>query len=209
VTPAVELVAIDVEGSGAQDREREDILEIALVPIVDWRPDMASAYHTLINPQRGIPARPWISPGLTDIVLREAPPMSSVAPDLVHRVSGRYLVGHNVGVDWRLLHRRCPAATPVGLIDTLRLARQLSGPVKRDLAALTDQFGLVEEINRLASGSAPHRALWDTVAVALLLPRLAHSILGHPPDTQAVIAMAGTAFPSADDSAVQMGLFDS
>lgn len=204
----MELVAIDVEGSGAQDREREVILEIALVPIIDWRPDMASAYHTLINPQRRIPNRPWISPGLTDTVLREAPPMASVAPELVRRVNGRYLVGHNVGVDWRLLHRRCPAAAPTGLIDTLRLARKITISVKRDLSALAEQFSLTGEIDRLAPGSGPHRALWDTVAVALLLPCLAESTSGHPPEIDAVIAMAGTTFAPADGGSVQLGLFD-
>lgn len=33
----------------------------------------------------------------------------------------RILAGHNLGVDWRLLHRRHPAITPIALIDTLRL----------------------------------------------------------------------------------------
>ena len=42
----MELVAIDLEGSGAQDRNDEAILEIALVSIVDWRPDTTAAYCT-------------------------------------------------------------------------------------------------------------------------------------------------------------------
>ena len=32
--------------------------------------------------------------------------------------------------------------------------------------------GLSAEIERLAGGSQPHRALWDTIAAALLLPAL-------------------------------------
>lgn len=88
----MELVAIDLEGSGAQDREREAILEIALVPIVDWQPDMTAAYCTLINPERSVPQRPWISPGLTD----EAPAPRPVghgcqrhAPDNAHYAASR------------------------------------------------------------------------------------------------------------------------
>jgi DNA polymerase-3 subunit epsilon len=75
-------------------------------------------------------------------------------------------------VDWRLLHRHHPAIAPAGLIDTLRLARHLKLGGKNSLSALTEQFSLTPQIHRLAAGSQPHRALWDTIAVALLLPAL-------------------------------------
>jgi hypothetical protein len=52
-----ELVALDLEGSGVQDRENEDILEIAAVPIADGRPAAGDAYTTVINPGRPIPRR--------------------------------------------------------------------------------------------------------------------------------------------------------
>lgn len=67
------LVALDLEGSGAQDGDNEAILEIAVVPITAGQPDTTSAYTTLINPGRTIPRRPWISPGLTTAVLATAP----------------------------------------------------------------------------------------------------------------------------------------
>jgi DNA polymerase III subunit epsilon len=73
---------------------------------------------------------------------------------------------------WRLLHRRYPAITPAALIDTLRLARHLKLGTKNSLTALTAQLNLTPEIERLAAGSQPHRALWDTIAAALLLPAL-------------------------------------
>jgi DNA polymerase-3 subunit epsilon/exodeoxyribonuclease X len=148
------------------------ILEIAVVPLAAGQPDTATAYTTLINPGRRIPRRPWISPGLTNTALADAPPPAEVEPELAHRINGRILVGHNVGVDWRLLHRRHPAIAPAALIDTLRLARHLKLGAKNSLSALTAQFGLSAEIERLADGSQPHRALWDTIAAALLLPAL-------------------------------------
>jgi DNA polymerase-3 subunit epsilon len=136
----MELIAIDLEGSGAQDRETEAILEIALIPITDWQPDMTAAYCTLINPQRSIPRRPWVSPGLTDATLRAAPTIATAEPELARRIDGKYLVGHNVGVDWRLLHRRCPTITPAGLIDTLRLARKIDPEAQHGLAALIERY---------------------------------------------------------------------
>ena len=67
------LVALDLEGSGAQDHDDEAILEIAVVPITAGQPDISASYSTLINPGRPIPRRPWISPGLTTAVLAAAP----------------------------------------------------------------------------------------------------------------------------------------
>lgn len=170
---AAPLVALDLEGSGAQDHENEAILEIAIVPVTGGQPDIAAAYSTLINPGRPIPRRPWISPGLTTAVLAAAPAPADAGPELASRLDGHILVGHNIGVDWRLLHRRYPAITPAGLIDTLRLARHLKLGRKNGLAALADQLGLTPQVERLAVGSQPHRALWDTIAAALLLPALA------------------------------------
>lgn len=166
------LVALDLEGSGAQDHEDEAILEIAVVPLAAGQPDTAAAYTTLVNPGRRIPRRPWISPGLTNDALASAPVPAEVEPELARRINGRILVGHNIGVDWRLLHRRHPAIAPTGLVDTLRLARHLKLGAKNSLSALTAQFGLTTEVERLADGSQPHRALWDTIAAALLLPAL-------------------------------------
>jgi DNA polymerase-3 subunit epsilon len=169
---AAPLVALDLEGSGAQDHDNEAILEIAVVPLTAGQPDVAAAYTTLINPGRTISRRPWISPGLTNAVLSAAPAPADVEPDLASRINGHVIVGHNVGVDWRLLHRRHPALTPAGLIDTLRLARHLKLGAKNSLSALTTQLELTPQIERLAPGSQPHRALWDTIATTLLLPAL-------------------------------------
>ncbi|MFC0530821.1 3'-5' exonuclease [Phytohabitans kaempferiae] len=207
----MELVAIDLEGSGAQDRDDEAILEIALVPIVDWQPEIAAAYCTLINPGRPIPQRPWISPGLTDAVLRDAPTLAEVEPELARRINGRHLVGHNVGVDWRLLRRRCPNITPAGLIDTLRLARATGSSARSGLGALVERFGLVSDVNRLATGSAPHRALWDAAASAVLLRALTDQVLGGNVTVDALIRTASNKRGGvAKAGAVpQQSLFDS
>src|SRR5260370_5739436 len=111
------LGPLDLEGSGAQDRDDEDILEIALIPIADGHPAIASAYTTVINPGRPIPRRPWISPGLTSDVRAAAPGLVGVAAELTARLEGKIIVGHNVGVGWRLLHPRCPGGPPRRLSD--------------------------------------------------------------------------------------------
>ncbi|XVV13327.1 3'-5' exonuclease [Actinoplanes sp. CA-131856] len=169
---ATNLVAIDLEGSGAQDGDDEAILEIAAVRLIGGRPDTATAYSTLIDPGRLIPARPWISPGLAGTALAGAPALEAVGPQLARRINGAYLIGHNVGVDWRLLHRRVPQISVTGLVDTHRLAKTLPGKGKYGLAHLLARFGLTDAVNAAAPQSRPHRALWDAVGAALLLDTL-------------------------------------
>lgn len=204
------LVALDLEGSGAQDRAQEAILEIATVPITNGQPDMDNAYSTLVNPGRPIPKRPWISPGLTNHTLRDAPTLDAVEPTLATRLNGRYLVGHNLAVDWRLLHRRCPTIQPVGLIDTLRLARHLGTATSNGLAQLATAHDLTAKIDTLAAGSQPHRALWDTVAAAVLLLTLIHQRWSTPPTLEDLSSLAGLSLDHPAETAAidQPSLFD-
>jgi DNA polymerase-3 subunit epsilon len=206
------LTALDLEGSGAQDREDEAILEIAVIPLAIGLPDMSAAYCTLINPGRPIPKRPWISPGLTTTVLSDAPEPGEVEPELARRINGRIIVGHNIGVDWRLLRRCYPRITPAGLVDTLRLARHLKLGGKNSLSALIAQVGIAAQVEQLAPASQPHRALWDTTATALLLPALisagwpAGITLGELLDIARFDMTKPSGFPQANNA--QDTLFD-
>jgi DNA polymerase III subunit epsilon len=183
------LLALDLEGTGAQDREHEAILEIATVPLAGGLPDMPRAFETLINPGRPVPRRPWISPGLTDDVLRDAPPPETIGPELAARINDSYLVGHNIGVDWRLLHRHYPEVRVRGLIDTLKLAKR--GTAKsRSLTTLIDHYALTERVSELVPEGRPHRALWDTVAAAVLLSALIEEHWPQPPSLAALLADA-------------------
>jgi DNA polymerase-3 subunit epsilon len=188
---ATNLVALDLEGSGAQDGEREDILEIAAVRLIDGRPDVATAYATLIDPGRPIPARPWISAGLSGTALAGAAKQEAVEQALAPRLDGAYLVGHNISVDWRLLHRRCPRITIAGLIDTYRLAKTLPGGGKHGLTDLLARYQLTEAVSEAAPNSQPHRALWDTIGAALLLEALVQERWTADPSLPGLLAVAG------------------
>jgi DNA polymerase-3 subunit epsilon len=169
---AAPLVAFDLEGTGSQDRQNEAILEVGVVPLADGRPHLSSAYHSLVNPGRRIPRRPWISTALTGDALASAPPLDTT-PKLAARLDGNYIVGHNVGIDWRLLSLRCPTIRPAGLIDTMKLARLLpTGNQGRSLTALLDHYELTDPVTELVPGEQAHRALWDATGAALLLATL-------------------------------------
>jgi DNA polymerase III epsilon subunit-like protein len=187
------LAALDLEGSGAQDRDNEAILEIAVVPLSEGQPDLPRAYSTLVNPQRPVPGRPWISPGLTMATLSAAPAIASIEPELARRLSGAIIVGHNVGVDWRLLRRRCPSIRPAGLLDTLRLARLARpGDERNSLSALLDRHELTGQVTGLAPGSRPHRALWDAAGTVVLLRKLITMKYPDGVSIQHLMSVAGT-----------------
>jgi DNA polymerase III epsilon subunit-like protein len=194
------LAALDLEGTGAQDRDSEAILEIAVVPLAEGQPDLSHAYSTLVNPQRPAPRRPWISPGLTMAALGAAPAIASVEPELARRLSGAIIVGHNVGVDWRLLRRRCPSIRPAGLLDTLRLARLARpGDEGNGLSTLLDRYELTRQVTELAPASRPHRALWDAAGAVLLLRKLITMNYPDGVSIQHLMSIAGTGVAGCGD----------
>ncbi|GAA1625344.1 PolC-type DNA polymerase III [Catellatospora bangladeshensis] len=193
---AADIVALDLEGSGAQDHDAEAILEVAAVPLLRGQPDLDRAFTSLINPGRPIPPRAWLAPGLTDEVLATAPTLDSIAPTLGELIDGKWVVGHNVLVDWRLLSRHLPGLRPAGLLDTLRLARTMAFP-DRKLLTLVDSLRLREAMHAAAGRSQPHRAYWDSVAAAYVLPKLIYRLWPKRPPTFASLAlMAGVALPT-------------
>jgi DNA polymerase-3 subunit epsilon len=199
------IVAFDLEGSGAQDRDHEAILELAAVPLVNGQPAPGQAFSALVNPGRPIPRRPWISPGLTDAVLADAPSIGDLGPTLADRINGRWLLGHNVNVDWRLLRHHLPHLEPAGLIDTLPLARQAIRNGKRSLTDLINHFALAAIVNAAAPGSQPHRALWDATAVGYLLRSLAAALWpGQIPTLDIIRGTAPAPSPRVEE---QPGLF--
>nr|WP_207229833.1 3'-5' exonuclease [Krasilnikovia cinnamomea] len=208
------LVALDLEGSGAQERDDEQILEIAAIRLIDGRPDLPTAYTTCIDPGRAIPARPWISPGLAGLALQGEPTLDDVRGDLIARLSGVWLVGHNIGVDWRLLHRHLPTLTVAGLIDTRRLAKAAAVAGKLGLSNLLTHLDLTGDVAAAAPGSRPHRALWDTTAAALLLGALIRRHFTAEPTLQQLVDVAGipTETAAAARAAIaappQQSLFD-
>jgi DNA polymerase-3 subunit epsilon len=53
-------------------------------------------------------------------------------------------------------------------------------PVARNgLSSIVQRLALTADVDRIAVGSRPHRALWDTVAVSMLLAELVRHMFGR------------------------------
>ena len=120
------FVAIDLETTGLHPR-RDAIVSLAAIPFLDGAP--APGYVTLVDPGRAIPPESTAIHGLTDGMVRGAPPLERALRGADAVIEGAVLVGHNVGFDAAMLTRarrvsRLPRLrNPI--VDTCRLAASL------------------------------------------------------------------------------------
>ncbi len=103
--------------------------------------------------------------------LAEAPSLADLWPALADRwLLNRPLVAHNIGTERGVLRRALPLHRFGPWIDTLRLVRRYYPRLAS--AALDDAvaaLGLQGALQAACPGRAPHDALYDATACALLL----------------------------------------
>ncbi len=162
------IVAIDIETTGL-DSQSDSIIEIGAVRFNGRR--IEAEWSTLINPGRSIPGLITQLTGITNEMVRNAPPIRAVVQELADFVGDAPVLGHNVRFDLSFLQR-------YGLfelnevLDTYELASVLLPDASRyNLGALGQLLGILLP--------ADHRALDDarvTHAVFLQLNEKAQTL---------------------------------
>jgi DNA polymerase-3 subunit epsilon len=163
----VTFCVVDLETTGTSPGE----CSITEVGAARYRGgELLGTFRTLVDsPSTVAPAVTAIT-GITDDMLRGAPPVGSVLPALAEFVGGAVLVGHNLRFDVAFLDAALAAGDrpAVGLrtVDTLPLARRL-------LPDEAPDHRLSTLATHLRLGHQPtHRALDDALATAELLHAL-------------------------------------
>lgn len=144
------LISLDIETTGL-DSQKDAILEIAAVRFKGSR--LEGEYRTFVNPGRPVP--PFITQltGITDQMVRTAPSIREVIPDLNAFVGNLPIVGHNVQFDLTFL-RRYKILELNDAIDTYEMAAVLLPRASRyNLGSLGQQLEIPLP--------ATHRALDD------------------------------------------------
>jgi DNA polymerase-3 subunit epsilon len=161
------FAVVDVETTGMRARQGDRITDLAVVVVQGERRELV--LECLVNP--GCPIAPRIAQltGITEELVRGAPPFPEVADRVLEALSGRIFVAHNARFDWSFLDAEVRRAASLALegprICTVRLARRLLPQLEsRSLDSLTHFFGL--------ENAARHRAAGDAMATAELLQRL-------------------------------------
>jgi DNA polymerase-3 subunit epsilon len=161
------FAVVDVETTGVRAWGGDRITEIAVVVVHGGRREVV--FDSLVNPGRPIPPVVSAITGITDAMVRDAPPFPAVADQVLAALAGRIFVAHNARFDWNFVSAELRRARDLALdgqrLCTVRLARRLvKGIVSCGLDSLQHWFGL-ENIAR-------HRAAGDALVTAELLARL-------------------------------------
>jgi DNA polymerase-3 subunit epsilon len=163
----VPWVFLDFETTGLAPRWGDRVCEVAALRYEFGEP--VDAVQQLINPQRPMGAGALAVHGLTDEMLRVAPPFAQAAPALLELLQDAVLICHNAPFDLGFL---AAELAPLGMempssptLDTLRLARCSLRLSSYALGSLSQALGVQVE------GRA-HRAMVDVLLTHGVFERL-------------------------------------
>jgi len=153
---------VDIETTGSSPA-RERVTEVGVVSVEADGDDLrVSEWSSLVNPGVPIPGEiQWLT-GITNEMVRSAPPFSDIAPDLAARLHDSIFVAHNVRFDYGFLRAefaRCGLTWRAPTLCTVRLSRLLyPDRAPHSLDAIVARFGIDGETRHRALGDA--RVLW-------------------------------------------------
>lgn len=160
--PEQDYVVIDIETTGSWSNG-DRITEIGAVKVRNHR--VVDEWHSLINPQRSIPARIVQLTGITNEMVRSAPLFAEVADPLMDFMRDGIFVAHNVSFDYRFIayefERIGRRFSLPKLCTCAGMRRRFPGHKSYGLGKLCEIYGI--------SLDNHHRALCDARASAQLL----------------------------------------
>jgi DNA polymerase-3 subunit epsilon len=151
-------IILDTETTGLEPELGHRIIEVAGVEMVNRR-FTGNNFHRYFNPERESDPAALEIHGLTTEFLGDKPKFRDVAAELLDFVSGAELIIHNAPFDVAFLNRELSLADlkPVtdycaGVVDTLRLARELHPGKRNNLDALCERYQ-IDNSNRTVHGA--------------------------------------------------------
>ncbi len=159
-------IVLDTETTGLDWRTGDRVVEIGCVELLN-RNLTGRHYHVYLNPERDISEEAIAVHGLTTDFLADKPRFADVAEDFESFVRGAELIIHNASFDVGFLDfelqrigRGKLADLCVGVIDTLRMAKEQNPGKKASLDALCDRHQIDNAHRSL------HGALLDSEILA-------------------------------------------
>ena len=159
-------IILDTETTGLDPTLGHRIIEIAGVEIVNRRLT-GRHFHRYVDPERDSEEAALQIHGLTREFLSDKPKFREIAGELLEFVSDAELVIHNAAFDiafldyeLRLLDREPICTTCRGVVDTLRMARELHPGKRNGLDSLCERYQIDNSARTL------HGALLDAQLLA-------------------------------------------
>jgi len=163
---------VDIETTGGH-ANANGITEVAIC-LHDGK-KVTQRYSTLVNPGRDIPVYISALTGITNDMVKTAPPFEDVAADIYHLLHGKIFVAHNVNFDFSFIRYHLTAAgydLQCNKLCTVRLGRKiLPGMPSYSLGKLCRHLGI--------ENGSRHRAAGDAEATSVLFSILLQSDSGN------------------------------
>jgi DNA polymerase-3 subunit epsilon len=162
----VRQVVLDTETTGLDFRLGDRVIEIGCVELLN-RKLTGQRFHRYINPEREVEAGALAVHGLSNEFLQDKPRFGEIAAEFLDFIQGAELVIHNAAFDVGFLnHELALLEAPRleescrGVVDTLKLARELHPGRRNSLDALCERYAIDH------SGRTLHGALLDAELLA-------------------------------------------
>jgi len=165
-------VVLDTETTGMNQAGgpiylNHKIIEIGCVEVINRRLT-GRHFHVYVKPDRLVDPEAFEVHGISDAFLRDKPTFSQVSDEFIEFITGAELVIHNAPFDvgfmdyeFSLLNRGiAPTAQMSGILDTLKLAKNIHPGQRNSLDALCKRYGIDNSSREL------HGALLDAEILA-------------------------------------------
>ena len=167
------IAVIDFETTGISPGQGARATEIAAVLVQDGQ--IVARFQSLMHSGAWVP--PFIErlTGISNAMLRSAPPARAVMREVAQFTSGCPLVAHNAAFDrgfWRaeLAHAECQPDAAHAFACTVLLSRRLYPQ------ADNHRLGTLAKLHALPSAGRAHRAMADAEVTAHLLLRMQRDV---------------------------------
>ena len=159
-------IILDTETTGLEPNLGHRVVELAALELLN-RQLSGNRFHSYLNPGRDSDAAALQIHGLSTEFLQDKPKFKDIAPEFLEYINGAELIIHNASFDeafldyelslqgFKRLKEYC-----VGIVDTLKIAKELHPGKKNNLDALCDRYQVDN------SKRAQHGALLDAELLA-------------------------------------------
>ena len=159
-------IVLDTETTGL-DYTKERLVEFAAVRLENGK--IKDEFQTLINPKQHIRKSSIAIHGITPEMVEDAPTEEEAIPQILEFIGDYPIVAHNAIFDYSFLNEASKRVTGEEIenerIDTQQMFREVFPDLEaHGLNALSEKFK-IDLINH-------HRAMGDTMALALAYPKL-------------------------------------
>jgi DNA polymerase-3 subunit epsilon len=183
-------IVLDTETTGLDPAQGHRVIEIGALEILNRRVTGAT-YHVYLNPEREIDAGALQVHGLSREFLSDKPRFADVAGEFLDFVRDAELVIHNAPFDIGFLNSELsrlddgPMKRYCGVLDTLKLAKQMHPGQKNNLDALCRRY-FVDNAGRSFHGALLDAQLLAEVYLAMTRGQETLGIeIGQPSQTTA------------------------